>query len=170
MSLAFERLWVVIPGSPYFDSLESLGFTLLIMLCGGVIAFFMVWTEFAVIANTSALTFMIAGTFKELVTGAPQFGFASLSRPPVTERAECTTLLAAVTFLGEHLTYINCIGLVVLVLGVALFNYTKYRKVIMGQAVSTLAPADQAEGEMKAEGTRPTTASARCWWEAAEST
>lgn len=91
MSLAFERLWVVIPGSPYFDSLESLGFTLLIMLCGGVIAFFMVWTEFAVIANTSALTFMIAGTFKELVTGAPQFGFASLSRPPVTERAECTT-------------------------------------------------------------------------------
>lgn len=72
MSLAFERLWVVIPGSPYFDSMESLGFTLLIMLCGGIIAFFMVWTEFAVIANTSALTFMIAGTFKELVTGAPQ--------------------------------------------------------------------------------------------------
>ena len=78
MSLAFERLWVVIPGSPYFDSLESLGFTLLIMLCGGVIAFFMVWTEFAVIANTSALTFMIAGTFKELVTGVVGTGLASL--------------------------------------------------------------------------------------------
>ena len=69
MSMAFERLWVVLPGSPYFDSLQSLGFTLMIMLCGGIIAFFMVWTEFAVIANTSALTFMIAGTFKELVTG-----------------------------------------------------------------------------------------------------
>ncbi len=70
MSMAFERLWVVIPGSPYFDSLQSLGVTALIMLCGGTIAFFMVWTEFAVIASTSALTFMIAGTFKELVTGA----------------------------------------------------------------------------------------------------
>ena len=81
MSLAFERLWVVIPGSPYFDSLESLGFTLLIMLCGGVIAFFMVWTEFAVIANTSALTFMIAGTFKELVTGASHTN-SSLRKPP----------------------------------------------------------------------------------------
>lgn len=69
MSMAFERLWVVLPASPYFDSLQSLGFTLMIMLCGGIIAFFMVWTEFAVIANTSALTFMIAGTFKELVTG-----------------------------------------------------------------------------------------------------
>ena len=69
MSMAFERLWWVLPGSPYFDSLQSLGVTLMIMLCGGVIAFFMVWTEFAVIANTSALTFMIAGTFKELVTG-----------------------------------------------------------------------------------------------------
>jgi hypothetical protein len=30
----------------------------------------MVWTEFTVIAETSALTFMVAGTFKEIVTGA----------------------------------------------------------------------------------------------------
>jgi hypothetical protein len=36
---------------------------------GGVIAFAMVWTEFKVIQETSALTFMIAGTFKEIVTG-----------------------------------------------------------------------------------------------------
>ena len=64
MSLTFERLWVVIPVSPYFDSLQSLGLTSLIMLVGGIIAFFMVWTEFAVIANTSALTFMIAGPLK----------------------------------------------------------------------------------------------------------
>ncbi|CAK0780864.1 hypothetical protein CVIRNUC_005201 [Coccomyxa viridis] len=128
MSMAFERLWVVIPGSPYFDSLQSLGVTALIMLCGGTIAFFMVWTEFAVIASTSALTFMIAGTFKELVT-----------------------VLAAVLFLGEHLTYVNCIGLVVLVLGVALFNYTKYRKVIMGQVVSARAPTDHEKGGARAE-------------------
>ena len=58
-------------------------------------------------------------------------------------------VLAAVLFLGEHLTYVNCIGLVVLVLGVALFNYTKYRKVIMGQAVS--APAAHEKGSARAE-------------------
>ena len=60
-------------------------------------------------------------------------------------------MLAAVIFLGEHLTYINCIGLVVLVLGVALFNYTKYKKVVTGQAVGTRAPVDYEKGELKAE-------------------
>ena len=60
-------------------------------------------------------------------------------------------VLAAVLFLGEHLTYVNCIGLVVLVLGVALFNYTKYRKVIMGQVVSARAPPDHEKGGARAE-------------------
>ena len=54
-------------------------------------------------------------------------------------------------FLGEHLTYINCIGLVVLVLGVALFNYTKYKKVVTGQAVGTRPPVDYEKGELRAE-------------------
>ena len=75
MSLAAERLWAVLPHSPYFDSLESLGVTFVLMLFGGTIAFFMVWTEFTVISETSALTFMVAGTFKEIVTGAFQ-GFS----------------------------------------------------------------------------------------------
>lgn len=69
MSLMIERLWLVLPGSPYFDSIQSLLTTTMIMLFGGTIAFFMVWTEFTVIAETSALTFMVAGTFKEIVTG-----------------------------------------------------------------------------------------------------
>lgn len=42
MSLLVERLWVVLPKSPYFASLYSLGLTFGIMLFGGVIAFFMV--------------------------------------------------------------------------------------------------------------------------------
>ena len=70
MSLLVERLWKVLPTSPYFVSLDSLGLTAAIMVFGGVIAFLMVWTEFAVIQQTSALTFMVAGTFKEIVTGA----------------------------------------------------------------------------------------------------
>ena len=69
MSLFIERLWEVVPGSPYFDSAASLATTAAIILFGGVIAFLMVWTEFTVISETSALTFMVAGTFKEIITG-----------------------------------------------------------------------------------------------------
>ena len=70
MSLIVERLWVVLPRSPYFDSATALAVTAGLMLWGGLIAFTMVWVEFTVIAETSALTFMVAGTFKEFVTGA----------------------------------------------------------------------------------------------------
>ena len=81
MSLLVERLWSVLPTSPYFVSLDSLGLTAAIMAFGGIIAFVMVWTEFAVIQQTSALTFMVAGTFKEIVTGTP------------TQRSPCTPCL-----------------------------------------------------------------------------
>ena len=69
MSLVAEQLWNVIPASPYFASVEALGVTAGCILFGGLIAFLMVWVEFSVIAETSALTFMVAGTFKEIVTG-----------------------------------------------------------------------------------------------------
>jgi solute carrier family 35, member C2 len=105
VSLVAERLWKTLPGSPYFDSPASLALTACVVAGGAVIAFLMVWVEFTVIALTSALTFMVAGTFKEIVT-----------------------VLAAVTFLGEAFTAINAAGLAVLIAGVALFNYTKYRK------------------------------------------
>lgn len=72
VSLGVERLWVVLPDSPYFASPWHCLLTLLIMAAGGLIAFFMVWAEFALISNTSALTFMVAGTFKEIVTGAQE--------------------------------------------------------------------------------------------------
>ncbi|KAK9915304.1 hypothetical protein WJX75_007302 [Coccomyxa subellipsoidea] len=118
LSLVIERLWIVLPGSPYFDSIQSLASTTMLMLFGGTIAFFMVWTEFTVIAETSALTFMVAGTFKEIVT-----------------------VMAAVTFLGESFSFINGVGLVVLIMGVALFNYNKYQKILSGQAPGSRKPA-----------------------------
>ena len=68
-SLATEQLWTTLPKSPYFASPNHLLVTGLVILFGGAIAFLMVWTEFTVIAETSALTFMVAGTFKEIVTG-----------------------------------------------------------------------------------------------------
>lgn len=105
VSLAHERLWSTLPGSPYFASFGHSMLTVLIIVAGGLLAFVMVWAEFALISHTSALTFMVAGTFKEIVTVA-----------------------AAVLFLGETFTAVNALGLVVLIAGVALFNWQKYRK------------------------------------------
>lgn len=50
MSLLVERLWVVLPKSPYFESLENIGITFGIMLFGGVIAFLMVRIRLTLIA------------------------------------------------------------------------------------------------------------------------
>lgn len=69
MSLLVEHLWDRLPGSPYFASPAHVAVTALILCVGALLAFMMVWVEFTVIAQTSALTFMVAGTFKEVVTG-----------------------------------------------------------------------------------------------------
>jgi solute carrier family 35 protein C2 len=69
LSLGHERLWERLPASPYFASAGMTLLSLLIIFAGAIIAFAMVVAEFALIANTSALTFMVAGTFKEIVTG-----------------------------------------------------------------------------------------------------
>jgi hypothetical protein len=69
VSIFAERLWDALPESPYFNTGIALLTTAGLILMGGLLAFLMVWTEFTVIANTSALTFMVAGTFKEIVTG-----------------------------------------------------------------------------------------------------
>lgn len=110
ISLAFERLWVVLPPSPYFSSISHALLTVGILCVGGVIAFSMVAAEFMLIANTSALTFMVAGTLKEIVTVG-----------------------SAVLFLHERFTAVNAFGLVVLVSGVVLFNFLKYQKMKQGE-------------------------------------
>lgn len=69
VSIFAERLWNALPESPYFNSGGAILTTAGLILMGGLLAFLMVWTEFTVIACTSALTFMVAGTFKEIVTG-----------------------------------------------------------------------------------------------------
>ncbi|GLI64396.1 hypothetical protein VaNZ11_007662 [Volvox africanus] len=104
-SLAWEELWDVLPSSVYFNSTQHTVLTILAIMLGALIAFLMVWTEYQVIKETSALIFMIAGTVKEVVT-----------------------VLAAVLFFGEKLTWINSIGLVIVMIGVLLFNLYKYRK------------------------------------------
>ena len=68
LSMFSEQL-LGLQSSPYFQTwlhtLASLG----IIVGLGTLAFLMVWAEFKVIAETSALTFMVAGTCKEVVTG-----------------------------------------------------------------------------------------------------
>ena len=110
ISISFERLWTVIPASPYFSTPHHTLITVCILAIGGIIAFSMVWAEFMLIANTSALTFMVVGTFKEIVTVG-----------------------AAVLFLHEPFTVVNAMGLVVLVAGVLLFNWIKYQKMRQGE-------------------------------------
>lgn len=71
-SLVAEELWLVLPDSAYFTTPGALLVTFSCVMFGGTIAFLMVWAEFSVIQETSALTFMVAGTFKEIVTGKPR--------------------------------------------------------------------------------------------------
>lgn len=113
LSLCVERLWVTLPESPYFDTLEHCLISLCIMVGGGIIAFLMVWTEFQVIAFTSALTLMVAGTFKEIVTVG-----------------------AGVLCFGDSFTAINAVGLTVVFSGVVLYNWYKYQKLKNGELVS----------------------------------
>ena len=63
--------------------------------------------------------------------------------------------MAAVAFLGERFTVINAVGLCILIAGVVLFNYLKYRKIRAGElavhspsarkAPAALSPRRQAD-------------------------
>jgi solute carrier family 35 protein C2 len=124
LSLGHEKLWETLPTSPYFETLSHALLTGVIMLIGGLIAFLMVWSEFALIANTSALTFMVAGTFKEILTVG-----------------------AAVFFLHEDFTFVNALGLLVLIFGVVLFNMYKLKKIKEGKMTVTTIRGDDIDGD-----------------------
>jgi solute carrier family 35 protein C2 len=48
LSLVTERLWDVLPDSPYFEDLGAVGLTIGIIFAGALIAFAMVWCEYEV--------------------------------------------------------------------------------------------------------------------------
>lgn len=105
LSLAFERLWDVLPGSPFFDGWQHCMVTAGIVFLGAVIAFLMVWAEYEVIKQTSALTFMVAGIIKEIVT-----------------------IVAAVAIFGDKFGWLNGLGMAIAISGVGLFNLYKLRQ------------------------------------------
>lgn len=56
-------------------------------------------------------------------------------------RPTACAVAAAVIFLGENFTWINALGLLVLILGVVLFNWMKYRKLKQQLAAAPVATA-----------------------------
>jgi len=142
LSLGWEKLWVVLPGSIYFNSPEHCLLSLGIVFFGAIIAFLMVWTEYQVIKETSALTFMVAGTCKEVLT-----------------------VLAAVVVFGDKFGPINGVGLIVVILGVVLFNCYKLHKMRAesAEAIRTGGPRPSKDGCLgTAEGSLVFDMSPRC--------
>eukprot|EP00035_Acanthoeca_spectabilis_P020261 m.431914 g.431914 ORF g.431914 m.431914 type:complete len:390 (+) comp17366_c0_seq1:173-1342(+) len=82
--------------------------TLLAILMGTVLAFFLTISEFLLVEYAGSLTLTIAGVFKELVT----------------------LLLAAWTVRGNELSIVNLLGLFVSLLGIGGYNFIKYRDAV----------------------------------------
>ncbi|XP_076470800.1 solute carrier family 35 member C2-like [Babylonia areolata] len=80
-----------------FSDLQLLAQTMGLVLAGAVLAFFLEFSEFLLVCTTSSLTLSIAGIFKELCV-----------------------LYLAVYINGDKINFINAIGLVVCLAGIAL--------------------------------------------------
>ncbi|XP_048327614.2 probable sugar phosphate/phosphate translocator At1g06470 isoform X1 [Ziziphus jujuba] len=93
----------------YFNSQWHVARSCLLMLFGGMLAFFMVLTEYVLISVTSAVTVTIAGVVKEAVT-----------------------ILVAVFYFHDEFTWLKGAGLFTIMVGVGLFNWYKYHKLQSG--------------------------------------
>lgn len=101
--------WHDLKSNKYFDSSKHIILSFLLMLLGGALAFFMVLTEYILVSTTSAVTVTIAGIVKEAVT-----------------------ILVAVFYFHDQFTVLKGIGLLVIIVGVSLFNWYKYHKLQKG--------------------------------------
>ncbi|KAJ9563611.1 hypothetical protein OSB04_008771 [Centaurea solstitialis] len=109
LSLALDP-WDEFRTSSYFDSSWHIMRSCLLMLFGGMLAFFMVLTEYILVSVTSAVTVTIAGVVKEAVT-----------------------ILVAVFYFHDEFTWLKGAGLVTIMFGVSLFNWYKYEKAQKGR-------------------------------------
>lgn len=76
-----------------------------ILLFPGVLAFLMTASEFGLIQRTSVVTLSVAGIFKEVLT-----------------------ILVSTIVYGDELTPLNISGLLVTILGIAVYNYLRFKK------------------------------------------
>ncbi|OIW13411.1 hypothetical protein TanjilG_19763 [Lupinus angustifolius] len=108
LSLALDP-WDEFRENKYFDNLQHLTRSCLLMLFGGTLAFLMVLTEYVLVSVTSAVTVTIAGVVKEAVT-----------------------ILVAVLYFHDEFTWLKGFGLFTIMIGVGLFNWYKYQKLQKG--------------------------------------
>lgn len=104
LSLASEPL-NKLSEHPFFDTYLNAMKSLLLLLLGGSLAFFMVLAEYLLISKTSAVTLTVAGVVKEVVT-----------------------IVVAVVFLHDGFSALKGVGLAVIMIGVVWFNWFKYQR------------------------------------------
>ncbi len=118
-----------------------------------------VWTEYKVIKETSALTFMIAGTCKEVVTGThvsmraercsrTRSSCAAGRGPSGIACLPRRAVVVAVLVFGDHFGAVNGVGLAIVILGVVLFNVHKYQRMAAAGGHHALAAAKDDEQEL----------------------
>ncbi|KAH9794220.1 TPT domain-containing protein [Citrus sinensis] len=101
--------WHEFKRNNYFNNLWHVTWSLLLMLSGGALAFFMVLTEFVLVSVTSAANVQIEGVVKEAVT-----------------------ILVAIFYFHDEFTWLRGFGLFTILVGVSLFNWYKYQKLQAG--------------------------------------
>mmetsp|Transcript_3811 Transcript_3811/g.6513 ORF Transcript_3811/g.6513 Transcript_3811/m.6513 type:complete len:460 (+) Transcript_3811:186-1565(+) len=104
-SFIIERPWTLIGKSAYFSSFGDFMLTSGFILFSGTVAFVMVLAEFVLVGETSAVTFTVAGSLKELLT-----------------------VFAGVVIFGDKISAVNGAGLGILIIGVVLYNRYKLKK------------------------------------------
>ncbi|GAB2285476.1 hypothetical protein Dimus_019925 [Dionaea muscipula] len=109
--------WDDFANSDYFNSMWNIVRSCLLMLFGGTLAFFMVLTEYVLISVTSAVTVTIAGVVKEAVT-----------------------IIVAIFYFHDEFTWMKGYGLLIIMIGVSLFNWYKYDKLKKGH------PSENGDG------------------------
>ncbi|XP_038887955.1 probable sugar phosphate/phosphate translocator At1g06470 [Benincasa hispida] len=100
--------WREFTSNGYFNSIWHVTRSCLLMLFGGALAFCMVLTEYILVSVTSAVTVTVAGVVKEAVT-----------------------ILVAVFYFHDKFTWLKGFGLIIIMIGVSLFNWYKYKKLQM---------------------------------------
>ncbi|KAJ3703978.1 hypothetical protein LUZ61_007683 [Rhynchospora tenuis] len=101
--------WSEFSKNNFFNNPRHIMRSCLLMLFGGAMAFLMVLTEYVLVSDTSAVTVMVIGIFKDAVT-----------------------ILVAVLFFNDPFTWLKGLGLLTITLGVGLFNLYKYQKIKKG--------------------------------------
>ncbi|CAG8491148.1 8191_t:CDS:2 [Scutellospora calospora] len=105
LSFIFEKPFYAFGNSKHFKDPETIIQTFGLMLAGGILAFCMTISEFALIKNTSTVTLSVAGISKEVVI-----------------------IVLSVLIYQDQLTPLNILGLAVSIAGIAGYNYYKISK------------------------------------------